>query len=81
MSLYREESLQDIFGHHDGRLSNKWVHYFKIYEKHLRQYRNTECRMPKEGIYTFMISDLHYWVDNSLFFAIEDSWKVMGILH
>lgn len=43
-------SLYDIFKKHDGRLIDKWEHYFPIYERYFRKFRDAPCRVLEIGV-------------------------------
>ena len=42
--------LRWYFDHNDGRLIHKWLHYFPIYERHLRPLRGRPVRMLEIGV-------------------------------
>lgn len=42
--------LLDYFQNNRGRLINKWLHYFEVYERHLERFRNREITMLEIGI-------------------------------
>lgn len=43
-------SLSDLFEQNDGRLTDKWVHYFDIYERHLGPFRGRAPRLLEIGV-------------------------------
>jgi hypothetical protein len=43
-------SLFEIFKAHDGRLIDKWEHYFPIYERYFRKFRDAPCRVLEIGV-------------------------------
>jgi cephalosporin hydroxylase len=40
----------DFITNHNGRIINKWEHYFPIYEKHLSQWRNKSVTFIEIGV-------------------------------
>lgn len=43
-------SLKKIFDEHDGRLIDKWEHYFPIYKRYFRKFRDAPCRVLEIGV-------------------------------
>jgi 2-polyprenyl-3-methyl-5-hydroxy-6-metoxy-1,4-benzoquinol methylase len=43
-------NLKQIFDSHDGRLIDKWEHYFPIYERYFRKFRDAPCRVLEIGV-------------------------------
>jgi len=43
--------LFQYFDNNPGRLTSKWLHYFAIYERHLRAYRSRPIRLLEYGVY------------------------------
>ncbi|MCX8022372.1 MAG: class I SAM-dependent methyltransferase [Syntrophorhabdaceae bacterium] len=48
--IYMNE-LEKYFLQNKGRLIHKWMHYFPIYERHFRPYRNREIHVLEIGVY------------------------------
>jgi SAM-dependent methyltransferase len=46
-----EPSYEALFRAHAGRLVDKWSHYFEIYDRHLRQFRNRRVKVLEIGVY------------------------------
>lgn len=46
----RARGLQWYFEHNDGRLINKWLHYFPIYEQYLDRFRGRRLTMLEIGV-------------------------------
>jgi hypothetical protein len=44
------ESFRDLFYKHDGRLVNKWDHYFEIYDRHFSKFRGKNINLLEIGI-------------------------------
>jgi hypothetical protein len=44
-------SLIEIFRQHEGRLIDKWDHYFPIYERHFSRFRGLPVRILEIGVY------------------------------
>ncbi len=44
------ESFRELFYKHDGRLINKWDHYFEIYDKYFSKYRGRKLNMLEIGV-------------------------------
>jgi len=44
-------ALIEIFRKHEGRLIDKWDHYFPIYERHFSRFRGLPVRILEIGIY------------------------------
>lgn len=42
--------LRWYFDHNDGRLIHKWLHYFPIYERHMRPFRGRAVTMLEIGV-------------------------------
>ena len=42
--------LERYFHEHDGRMVQKWSHYFKIYDSHLLRYRNSDVHVVEFGV-------------------------------
>ena len=47
----RRPSLRDLFDRNEGRLVNKCLHYFPIYERHLGPFRGTSPRILEIGVF------------------------------
>lgn len=43
-------NLEKYFNQNQGRLINKWLHYFEIYDSHFKKYRNTEVTILEIGV-------------------------------
>lgn len=43
--------LRDYFEANSGRLIDKWVHYFDIYERHFERFRGQEVHVLEIGVY------------------------------
>lgn len=43
-------TLREIFDAHDGKLVNKWTHYFEVYDRHFAKYRGKECFILEVGV-------------------------------
>ena len=50
MSFELRRGLRWYFDHNDGRLIHKWLHYFPIYERHLRRFRGEPITMLEIGV-------------------------------
>jgi len=46
-----ENQLEQYFLQNKGRLIHKWIHYFPIYERHFKQFRNKEINVLEIGVY------------------------------
>jgi Methyltransferase domain len=46
-----DPSYEALFREHDGRLVDKWVHYFEIYDRHLQSLRNRRVKVLEIGVY------------------------------
>jgi cephalosporin hydroxylase len=44
------KDLLEYFENNPGRLINKWMHYFEIYERHLSRFRNKEIHVVEIGV-------------------------------
>jgi hypothetical protein len=53
--------LEKYFRQNNKRLINKWVHYFDIYDRHFRRYRNQEVIILEIGV--FHGGSLQMWKD------------------
>ena len=42
--------LEEFFARHDGRLLDKWHHYFEIYDRHLAKYRGKPVNIVEFGV-------------------------------
>lgn len=42
--------LKELFDNHEGKLVNKWTHYFDVYEKYFEKYRGTDCSILEVGV-------------------------------
>lgn len=42
--------LEAFFAQHDGRLLDKWHHYFEIYDRHLAKYRSKPVNIVEFGV-------------------------------
>ena len=47
---FPRRSLRWYFDHNDGRLIHKWLHYFPIYETHLRRFRGKPVTVLEIGV-------------------------------
>jgi len=43
-------SLRELFDHNEGRLTDKWLHYFPIYERHLGAFRGRSPKVLEIGV-------------------------------
>lgn len=43
--------LESYFYNNRGRLIDKWIHYFEIYDRHLSRYRNTDVHVVEFGVF------------------------------
>lgn len=50
-SIAKDTSYEALFLGHDGRLIDKWSHYFEIYDRHLAQFRNRPVKVLEIGVY------------------------------
>ncbi len=48
-------------GHKSGRVLDKWVHYFPIYDRHLSPYRGRDLRVLEIGVYQGGSLDMWQW--------------------
>lgn len=48
--LRPRRSLQQRFDRNEGRLTDKWLHYFDIYERHFEPFRNAAPRVLEIGV-------------------------------
>jgi hypothetical protein len=46
-----DASYEALFLGHDGRLADKWAHYFEIYDRHLQPFRNRPVKVLEIGVY------------------------------
>lgn len=46
----RRRTLAQLFEAHEGRLIDKWTHYFDIYERHFAPFRNRSPRILEIGV-------------------------------
>jgi hypothetical protein len=46
----RSSPLRRYFERNDGRLIDKWLHYFDIYERHFEPFRRTDVRLLEIGV-------------------------------
>lgn len=46
-----ENPLRQLFENHQGRLVNKWLHYFDVYHRHLARYRGQACTVVEIGVF------------------------------
>src|SRR5690348_13526202 len=44
------ESFRELFDKHNGRLINKWDHYFEVYDRHFSKYRGKSINMLEIGV-------------------------------
>lgn len=51
--------LEKYFYNNNGRLINKWKHYFEIYDRHFAKYRNKEIVIVEIGV--FQGGSLQMW--------------------
>ena len=45
-----DASYESLFLRHDGRLLDKWSHYFEIYDRHFRRFRNRHVKVLEIGV-------------------------------
>jgi len=43
--------LLNYFENNDGRLIDKWMHYFEIYDRHFQQFRGRDIHILEIGVY------------------------------
>lgn len=43
--------LRELFEAHEGRLVNKWLHYFDVYHRHLQRFRGQACTLVEIGVF------------------------------
>lgn len=43
--------LEKYFRNNEGKLIDKWIHYFDIYDKHFSRFRDTEVYIVEIGVY------------------------------
>lgn len=53
--------LEKYFRENKGNLIHKWMHYFEIYDRYFKQYRNKEVTILEIGIYQG--GSLQMWKD------------------
>jgi len=46
-----DNPLRRIFEAHQGRLINKWLHYFDVYHRHLQRFRGRRCTLVEIGVF------------------------------
>jgi len=56
-----QSDLKEFFLNNDGNVLHKWHHYFEIYERHFKKYRDTECVILEVGV--SMGGSLEMWKD------------------
>jgi len=47
---FPENDLINFYKNHKGKLLNKWLHYFEIYDRHFSKFRNKEITILEIGI-------------------------------
>ncbi len=48
---HNNSELFRIFRDHKGRLATKWIHYFEIYEEHLKEFRGKPVNILEIGVH------------------------------
>ena len=43
--------LREYFERNEGRLLDKWLHYFDVYHRHFARFRGTACTILEIGVY------------------------------
>lgn len=43
--------LRDYFERNEGRLLDKWLHYFEVYHRHFARFRGRACTIVEIGVY------------------------------
>ncbi|MDR0913062.1 MAG: class I SAM-dependent methyltransferase [Methanobrevibacter sp.] len=56
-----ENPLEDYFYNNDKKYIDKWEHYFNIYHKHFKKFRNNEVTVLEFGV--FKGGSLQMWKD------------------
>lgn len=51
--------LESYFHHNKGRLIDKWMHYFEVYERHFSRFRNKDIVIVEIGV--FQGGSLQMW--------------------
>lgn len=46
-----QPSLRELFDAHDGRLIDKWAHYFEVYDRHFSRFRGQPCTVVEIGVF------------------------------
>ena len=70
--MNKETDLIDYFKNNNGRLIDKWNHYFDIYERHFNKFRNKEIVILEIGV--FQGGSLQMW---KKYFGLKA--KIFGI--
>lgn len=55
----QKKSLREVFDNHKGRMIDKWLHYFDVYDYHFSPFRNKPVRVLEIGI--FQGGSLQMW--------------------
>ena len=50
LSLQHDNDLARLFFHHEGRITQKWVHYLELYDNYLSRFRDRPIRMLEIGV-------------------------------
>ena len=50
LSRQHDNELARLFFHHEGRITQKWVHYLGLYDKYLSRFRGRPVRMLEIGV-------------------------------
>jgi len=48
--MKKTSDLEEYFRNNNSRLIDKWVHYFDIYDRHFKRYRNKEINILEIGV-------------------------------
>lgn len=68
-----EGEFSKLFFEHRGRIIDKWIHYLPVYERYMRDFKNTPVKMLEIGVYKGGSLELwrKYFGDQATIFGID----------